>query len=260
MTQVVLIGAGNMGFAMLKGWLAAPEGRAFTVVEPVAALRARAEAAGARAVATPAEAPKDPDLIVLAVKPQVLADAAAPYREFPGAVMSVAAGVTLDRLEAAVGPRPIVRVMPNTPSAIGQGMSVSCANAGVSVALRALVDALLAATGQTAWIEDEALMDAVTAISGSGPAYVFHFIEALAAAGEALGLEAPLAARLALQTVAGAGALAAASETPPAALREAVTSPGGTTAAALGVLRDTGALSALLADATRAARDRGRAL
>ncbi len=257
---IVLVGAGNMGFAMLSGWLKAPEGLQFRVVEPNEDLRARAAEAGAEVYASASDLPAEADLIVLAVKPQVMGDVAPAYRDLPGAVMSVAAGVTSARLADYLGPRPVVRTMPNTPAAIGQGMCVSFGTDGVDADLRALVDRLLSAIGETAWIEDEDLMDAVTAISGSGPAYVFHVIECLAAAGEKLGLAPDLALQLSRQTVAGAGALARQSDETPATLREQVTSPGGTTAAALAVLRDNQALQTLLTDAARAARDRGREL
>ncbi|MEM1268231.1 MAG: pyrroline-5-carboxylate reductase, partial [Pseudomonadota bacterium] len=205
MSTIVLVGAGNMGFAMLAGWMKAPAHR-FVVVEPAAPLRERAAALGAEVLEGPATLPAEVDLIILAVKPQLIEEVAPLYRDLPGAVMSVAAGVTRARLEALLGTRAIVRVMPNTPAAVGQGMSVACGPEDAG--LRALVDDLLSVTGAHAWLEDEALMDAVTAISGSGPAYVFHFIEGLAEAGEALGLPSDLALTLARETVAGAGVLA----------------------------------------------------
>ncbi|MEM8755806.1 MAG: pyrroline-5-carboxylate reductase, partial [Pseudomonadota bacterium] len=155
---------------------------------------------------------------------------------------------------------PIVRCMPNTPAAIGAGMMVCYATDGVTEGARALAEALLAASGEVAWIEDEGSMDAVTAVSGSGPAYVFHLIETLAAAGAEVGLPADLAARLALQTVMGAGRLAAESGIDAAELRRQVTSPGGTTAAALGVLMRENGLQPLMTEAVTAARDRGREL
>jgi pyrroline-5-carboxylate reductase len=152
---------------------------------------------------------------------------------------------------------PIIRCMPNTPAAIGEGMMALCAGPGVAAEACELTQALFAASGSVAWIEDEALMDAVTAISGSGPAYVFHFVEALTAAAVALGLPEQTAALLAKQTVAGAGRMALQSDTPPGTLREQVTSPGGTTAAALAVLMAEDRLANLVAEATAAARDRG---
>jgi len=183
-----------------------------------------------------------------------------PYGRFSEAVfVSIAAGVTCDSLKGWLGEKSqIIRSMPNTPAAIGEGMIVSFANGFVSEGARTQVDRLLSASGQTGWIEDEGLMDAVTAISGSGPAYVFHFIECLAVAAEKLGLNAELSQKLAKQTVAGAGLLTKGSDTPPATLREQVTSPGGTTAAALDVFM--GRMGPLVEEATEAARDRGVAL
>jgi pyrroline-5-carboxylate reductase len=150
--------------------------------------------------------------------------------------------------------------MPNTPAAIGAGMMVCCANDRVDRAARERATALLAASGVVDWIGDEALMDAVTAVSGSGPAYVFHFIECLTAAGVAVGLPEPVAARMAMQTVMGAGRLAAEADDPPGRLREQVTSPGGTTAAALAVLMTDGRMQRLVTEAVTAARDRGAEL
>lgn len=263
MREVLLVGCGNMGFAMARGWLSAG-GTRVSVVEPDTALAARATAAGADVVAGPEAVADTPDLIFLAVKPQVMAEVAPAYARFAGGpvtFVSVAAGVTVASLSGWLpGPTPIIRTMPNTPAAIGQGMLVSFANRHVTEAARTLVDTLLSASGETAWIADEGLMDAVTAISGSGPAYVFHVIECLAAAGETLGLAPELALQLARQTMAGAGALARDADKPPAQLRREVTSPGGTTAAALGVLMAEDGLAPLFARAARAARDRGAEL
>ena len=155
---------------------------------------------------------------------------------------------------------PIVRAMPNTPAAIGRGMTVACANDAVGRARRALCGHLLEAVGAVAWIDDESLMDAVTAVSGSGPAYVFLLAECLAEAAEAAGLPAPLARRLAEETVAGAGALMAESADAAAALRRNVTSPGGTTEAALSVLMAADGLAPLMTRAVRAAANRSRTL
>lgn len=266
MTGVLLVGCGNMGFAMLKGWLAQDPGLSVHVVEPSDALRERAAGAGAQAVADAADLPADlaPELIVLAVKPQMMGRVAPAYAGFAAkgaTVMSVAAGTTMASLDRLLGgPVPLIRTMPNTPAAIGAGMIVSCANALVPDAARALADRLMATSGETAWIEDEGLMDAVTAVSGSGPAYIFHMIECLAGAAVKVGLPEDLAARMAMQTVMGAGQLAAQSGTPPGTLREQVTSPGGTTAAALGVLMGENRLADLMTEAVTAARDRGRKL
>ncbi|MEM7056613.1 MAG: pyrroline-5-carboxylate reductase [Pseudomonadota bacterium] len=263
---VLLIGCGNMGFAMLKGWLDADPALTAWVVEPLDQLRSRADGVGARAVADPQDLPQDlrPDLIFLAVKPQVMGDVVPSYADFaggPATFVSVAAGTTIGTLAAMLpGPTPIIRCMPNTPSAIGAGMMVCCANDITSEGAKEMTSRLLAASGLVDWIDDEALMDAVTALSGSGPAYVFHMIECMAAAGTDLGLPPELADRMAMQTVMGAGRLAAEAADPPGTLREQVTSPGGTTAAALGVLMGEDRLKVLMHDALRAARDRGAEL
>lgn len=264
MTQtIVLIGAGSMGFAMLSGWLRQDPTLTLHVVEPFAELRQRAADLGARAVETLDRLPAGlrADLVVLAVKPQMVAPVLAQtgaLAENGAGFVSVAAGITLGAMQKAMPvAAPVIRCMPNTPAAIGMGMMVLCAGPAVPDATRALADRLMATSGAVAWIQDEALMDAVTAISGSGPAYVFHFIEALAEAGAQLGLPRDVAGLLARQTVAGAAQMAARAEVSPGTLREQVTSPNGTTAAALTVLRDGGALQDLLIRATTAARDRG---
>lgn len=263
---VLLVGCGNMGYAMLKGWIASEHALAVHVVEPAEALRERAAGAGARAVAGHADLPDGlrPDLVFLAVKPQAMADVAPDYRRFGGGrtcFVSIAAGTTIATLARLLpGPTPIIRCMPNTPAAIGVGMMVCCANGRVDDEARALAGALLATSGRVDWIENEGLMDAVTAVSGSGPAYVFHFIECLTAAGISLGLPEALAQRMAVQTVRGAGRLAAEAGDPPGRLREQVTSPGGTTAAALRVLMTDERLQRLVTDAVTAARDRGAEL
>lgn len=258
---VLLVGCGNMGFAMLKGWLDQDPGLQAHVVEPAEDLRARAAKAGAQAVASASELPADltPDLTFLAVKPQVMGAVVPEYAHLAGGkttFVSVAAGTMMDSLAAMLpGTTPLIRCMPNTPAAIGAGMMVCCANGHASDAAKDFASKLLAASGEVEWIDDEALMDAVTALSGSGPAYVFHLIEAMGQAGAELGLPADLAAKMAMQTVMGAGKLAAEANTPPGTLREQVTSPGGTTAAALAVLMQ--GLPPLMTQAMTAARDRG---
>lgn len=262
MTTILLVGCGNMGFAMMRGWLSAPDAPSVYVVEPNSVLAKRAADAGAIAVGDAGALPEgiEPDLVMLAVKPQMMASVAPGYARFDDATMvSVAAGTRMDALSSWTA-RPVIRCMPNTPAAVGKGMLVCCATEDVSEDAKDLTTALLSYSGEVAWIEDEGLMDAVTAISGSGPAYVFHMIECLAAAGEALDLPPEIAAKLAMQTVLGAGAYASVSETPPDQLRVQVTSPGGTTAAALDVLMGNGAMSEMLRRATKAARDRGREL
>ncbi len=262
-TTILLIGCGNMGFAMLQGWLAADPSLAVHVVEPAGALQARAQAAGAMAVAAPEDLPEGlaPALVVLAVKPPLVVPvlgACQGLAERGAAFLSVAAGITIGAMVAALPPSAeVIRCMPNTPASIGEGMMALCAGPGVGAAARDLAERLMARSGAVAWIAEETLMDAVTAISGSGPAYVFHFVEALTEAGVALGLPEAVASLLAKQTVAGAGRMALASETPPGVLREQVTSPGGTTAAALSVFMAGDGLRGLVRDATAAARDRG---
>ncbi|MGB0505942.1 MAG: pyrroline-5-carboxylate reductase [Pikeienuella sp.] len=265
MTDTVLLaGCGNMGRAMLAGWLAAKPDLAAYVVEPAEALRDQAAALGATAVATPDALPNGlaPDLVILAVKPQIMSLVLPEYAEFTGATfVSIAAGTTVATLQAGLGEAaPIIRCMPNTPSAIGAGMMVCYPTDNVPGTARDLADVLLAASGQVAWIDDEGLMDAVTAVSGSGPAYVFHMIETLGNAGTAAGLPADLSAKLAMQTVMGAGRLAEEVDTPPNVLREQVTSPGGTTAAALSVLMADPGLQDLMNRAVEAARARGEEL
>ena len=256
---LALAGVGKMGAAMLRGWLAGgldPKG--VTLIEPnpapeIAALGLRLNPA----------APAAPDVLVLAVKPQAL-DAAAPTLQALAGpqtlVVSVIAGKTIANLRARLpGPQAFVRVMPNTPAAVGRGASAGAANSATGDRQRIWTENLMRAVGLFEWVEDEALIDAVTALSGSGPAYAFALVEAMAKAGEAVGLPADLAMRLARATVEGAGELMAReASTPAAILRQNVTSPGGTTAAALGVLQAD--LDALMARAVRAARDRAREL
>ncbi|MEM7422193.1 MAG: pyrroline-5-carboxylate reductase [Pseudomonadota bacterium] len=260
---VVLVGCGNMGFAMLNGWLADDPALTVHVIEPALALRERAIGLGAIGHEMPATVPADlvPDLVFLAVKPQAMGEVVPAYAGWAGGsvtFVSIAAGTTMDALGKMLpGRTAIIRCMPNTPAAIGAGMMVCCANDATSDAARALASRLLASSGLVDWIDDEALMDVVTAVSGSGPAYVFHMIECLAAAGVVAGLPEPLALRMAMQTVAGAGRLASEATDPPGLLREQVTSPGGTTAAALGVLMSEQGLQPLMTRAVAAARDRG---
>jgi pyrroline-5-carboxylate reductase len=261
---VVLVGCGQMGSAMLRGWLKSEAAQHFEVIEPAGtpAAFAASPRVGAHRSADELAGDLAPDAVVFAVKPQVANDVVPAYRRFvrPQTVfLSIAAGKTIAGLARHLGDAAIVRAMPNTPAAIGRAISVACANARVSAAQRQLCEGLLAAIGETTWIEDEALMDAVTAVSGSGPAYVFLLIETLAAAGEKAGLPADLALRLAKATVAGSGELARSTSESPTKLREAVMSPGGTTIAALNVLMGEKGLPDLMdlavAAATRRSRD-----
>jgi pyrroline-5-carboxylate reductase len=262
---VVLVGCGQMGSAMLRGWLASGAAARFVVVEPAGVPEALAASPGVEPHRATSELADSlaPDAVVFAVKPQGINDVVPAYRRFTRpqtAFMSIAAGTTIGNLARHLGDAAIVRVMPNTPAAIGRAISVACANRGVTVAQRGLCDALLAAIGESTWVADEGLLDAVTAVSGSGPAYVFLLIETLAAAGEKAGLPAALALQLAKATVAGAGELARVSPEPPARLRENVTSPGGTTRAALDVLMADTGLAELMERAVAAATARSRAL
>ncbi len=266
---ILLIGCGKMGGALLEGWLArgAAAPADIRIVEPdaqrAADLRARhrVETVAAVDALDPAFAPA---VVALAVKPQVMDAALAPCRRFVGpevVFLSIAAGKTLAYFARVLGAdAAIVRAMPNTPAAVGCGITVLAANANASAAQRARCQALLEAVGETVWAEGDDLFDAVTAVSGSGPAYVFLLIECLARAGVAAGLPESLAMRLARATVYGAGVLAARSDEPAAALRRNVTSPGGTTEAALGVLMADDGLEALMVRAVAAAARRSREL
>jgi len=263
--SALLVGAGKMGGAMLRGWL--DRGLASCVViEPGGSGLPASVAPGIKQIASADQMPADfkPDVIVLAVKPQVMESVAPAFKDLVAAgavVVSIAAGKTIAGFERHYGAgAAIVRSMPNLPASIGQGVTVACANSRTTAAQRALATALLSACGEVAWVEDEALIDPVTALSGGGPAYVFLLIEAMAAAGEKLGLAPDLAMRLARVTVSGSGALVAASDLPAAELRKAVSSPGGTTLAALGVLMAEDGLQPLFDRALAAATNRAREL
>jgi pyrroline-5-carboxylate reductase len=263
--RLALVGCGKMGGAMLEGWLRLGLDPAVVeAIDPspppeVAALLARHGVRRSGPQGPPA------DVLVIAVKPQAMDAALPPLAGRVGPrtlVLSVAAGKTLATFERAYGrSTAVVRTIPNTPAAVARGMTVGVANAAVAPAQRRATEALLSAIGAFDWIEDEALIDVATAVSGSGPAYVFHFVEALAAAGIAQGLPPVLAAKLARVTVEGAGELLRQSPLDPATLRENVTSPAGTTAAALAHLMDaqTG-FPPLLARAVEAATRRAREL
>jgi pyrroline-5-carboxylate reductase len=261
---LVLVGAGKMGGALLEGWIGLGVDPARIVVmepQPAAAIGVLS-ARGLRI--NPDAASIYPDTIVLAVKPQIAAEVmpqVASLMSPSTVVVSIMAGRTIAFLSDAL-PRDaaVIRAMPNTPAAVGRGITVAVTNSWVTPAQRQLADALLMATGAVEWIGDEALMDAVTAVSGSGPAYVFLLTESLARAGEKVGLPAELAARLARATVAGSGELLYRSSVDAAILRRNVTSPGGTTAAALDVLMAPDGLDPLMARAVAAATRRGRAL
>ncbi len=258
---LVLLGCGKMGSAMLAGWLGRglPAG-AVWVIDP-----APSDWLVARGVHLNEALPADPAVVLVAVKPQVMRGALPQLAPLGGGgvlFVSVAAGIPIAAYEEMLGGQtPVIRAMPNTPAAVGRGITAMVGNAQVTPAQADMAEALLSAVGQVVRLEDEGQMDAVTAVSGSGPAYVFYLIEALAAAGEAEGLAPDLALRLARATVAGAGALAEESGEDPAQLRVDVTSPGGTTAAALEVLMDAqNGLGPLMRRAVGAAADRSREL
>jgi pyrroline-5-carboxylate reductase len=261
---LLLLGAGKMGSAMLDGWLArglAP-GKVI-VIEPqpgkaIKALTRRGLKLNPKGKAATAAA------IVVAVKPQTAPEAVPAVRGFVGKstlVVSIMAGRTLHFLESALpAGTAIVRAMPNTPAAIGRGITTAVGNAKVSTKQRRQAGDLLSAIGGVEWTNDEGLMDAVTAVAGSGPAYVFLLAEAMTKAGIAAGLPVQLAARLARETVAGSGELLHRSDLDAATLRQNVTSPSGTTAAALAVLMGPGGFDELLTKAIAAATRRGREL
>jgi pyrroline-5-carboxylate reductase len=261
---LVLLGCGKMGSALLEGWLArglAPA--SFTILDPAPGERLQALRADGLRLNT--ELPPDPAIAVIAVKPQMMGDALPRLAALGGGgtvFLSIAAGTAIRAFEAALGEgTPIVRAMPNTPAAIGRGITALIGNAHAGREAVEMAAALMQAVGRTVLLEDEAQMDAVTALSGSGPAYVFLMIEAMTEAGIAEGLSPDLALDLARATVAGAGALADSSGQKPSQLRINVTSPGGTTAAALEVLmRNEGGLRELMRAAVASAAARSRAL
>lgn len=260
---ILLAGAGKMGSAMLTGWLAqAVAADKLAVIDPAPSADITKLAAQGLRINPDHDALSGVDALVLAVKPQMFADAAPQLRKHVGPetlVLSIMAGVPIARLAQACGGK-VVRAMPNTPAAIGRGATVAVADKSVGDTQRAIADALLRATGLVEWIEDETLMDAVTAVSGSGPAYVFLLAEELARAGVAAGLPPELATRLARETVAGAGELLHRSELSSETLRKNVTSPGGTTAAALDVLMGANGFQPLLTRAVAAAAKRSKEL
>ena len=253
---IVLAGAGKMGGAMLSGWLAQGlDAKQVAVIEPHPSAEIGAlVTTGVRLNPTPKEIGAVATLVV-ALKPQMFREAGPMLQRYAGSstlVVSIMAGTTIASVTEACGGS-VVRAMPNTPAAIGRGITVAVAASNVSASQRAVADALLRATGSVEWVDDENLMDAVTAVSGSGPAYIFLLAEELARAGVEAGLPQELATRLARETVAGSGELLHRSELASAALRENVTSPGGTTAAALEVLMGPDGMQSLLTRAVAAA-------
>ena len=261
---LVLVGAGKMGGAMLSGWLAAGlDPKAVIAIDPAPPADSLDMLAKAGIAPRPDVPAATARVIIVAVKPQMMAAALPGLKPLVGpgtVVISIAAGKTIASFEAAFGAVAVVRAMPNTPAQVGRGITAAVANPRVTGNDRALVTALLEAVGEVAWLDDEALIDTVTAISGSGPAYVFHFVECLTEAAERLGLPPELAARFARATVEGAGELLHRSDLSPAELRKNVTSPGGTTAAALAVLSAEDGLVPLIVKATAAAKRRSEEL
>ena len=258
---IVLAGAGKMGGALLTGWLAQGlDPKRVVVIEPSPS--AEIGALAAKGIRLNPKQTIAADTLVIALKPQTFRETGGVLKAFVGAntlAVSIMAGTTIASLQQVCGDM-VVRAMPNTPAAIGRGITVAVAAPKVSAAQRATADALLRATGSVEWVADEGLMDAVTAVSGSGPAYVFLLAEELARAGIAAGLPEELATRLARETVAGSGELLHRSELAAATLRQNVTSPGGTTAAALDVLMSTDGMQQLMTRAIAAATARSKEL
>lgn len=261
---VVLVGAGKMGLAMARGWLNAglrPE--ALTLVDPAPQQTTRAFAADEKIVLADTPPQTHARVVVLAVKPQIVGAVLPTLKALIGPqtlVVSIAAGISLTALLAGLATHRVVRAMPNTPAQIGAGMTGAVAAPGISSEDLDIAESLLAAAGALLWFDDEARIDQVTAVSGSGPAYVFLMVEALAAAGAAEGLAPEDAMTLARQTVIGAAALMDADPTDAATLRQNVTSPNGTTAAALDVLMGENGLTELMKRAVKAARKRSEEL
>ncbi len=258
---LVLLGCGKMGSAMLEGWLTGglPPSSVY-IVDPAPSPWVEEQGANLNP-----DLPGSPAILVVAVKPQMMADALPQAASMGGGetlVLSIAAGTTIAHFESAFGAdTPVIRAMPNTPAAIGQGITALIGNAHATEAHMRLAEDLLSAVGKTVRLAEESQMDAVTAVSGSGPAYVFHLIEAMADAGAAQGLPKALAMELALATVAGAGALAEVSDEGATQLRVNVTSPNGTTQAALEVLMDESrGFPSLVGEAIAAAANRSREL
>jgi pyrroline-5-carboxylate reductase len=263
--SILLVGGGKMGSALLSGWITSkvmPE--KITVVEPNPSPVFLRRMKGISLVSSPSDLPCNysPDAIIFAVKPQIIPSVVGSYTKYlcNSMAISVAAGVTIEQLEVLIGRHSIVRAMPNTPAAIGRGITAAFSNDKVNTSQKRLCEQLLKVTGKMVWIENESYMDAITAVSGSGPAYVFLLIECLTKAGIAAGLPNNLSSQLAESTIAGAAELAIKTNESPATLRENVTSPGGTTAAALKILMNPDGMPSLLERAVAAATARSKEL
>ncbi|MGI9521304.1 MAG: pyrroline-5-carboxylate reductase [Hyphomicrobiaceae bacterium] len=265
---LVLVGAGKMGGAMLTGWLAEGLSPSRILVQDPAPAAEIAELLSENGINSHSDVTsvlaEPPAVLLMAVKPQIMDTVFPPLAKIVGAdslVLSIAAGRTIQSFAEHLSPdRAIVRTIPNTPAAIGRGITVCVANDAVTGRQRAICDALLSAIGEVGWVDDEGLIDVATAVSGSGPAYVFLLAECLAAAGVEAGLDPALAAQLAESTVAGSGELMRKSGISPETLRENVTSPNGTTHAALQVLMGTDGMQQLMSRAVTAASRRSREL
>jgi pyrroline-5-carboxylate reductase len=264
---LLLAGAGNMGFALLSGWLERGLDPARVIVQdpaPPPRIKQTLDGLGIEVRGEVLSLPEPPAVIVVAVKPQVMDQVFPPLGRLAGkstVVLSVAAGRPIKGFETNLAPGiAVVRAMPNTPASVGRGITVAVGNTHMTPAQRDACDQLLRAVGEVAWVDDEGLMDAVTAVSGSGPAYVFYLAECMAKAGAEAGLPPELAGQLASWTVAGAGELLHRSDLDPAVLRQNVTSPNGTTFAALQVLMGEDGLAKLMHNAVAAAARRSREL
>lgn len=263
---VVIIGAGNMGGAIALALAANGDASHLLLIDPAPG-RALAESLAARGARFATDAAGltnvSPTAILLAIKPQLMAQVAPSYAPYAQRALfiSVAAGTTLQSLDTwLAGPAALVRCMPNLPASIGMGVTAAVARQGTPASAKAMAEQILRTVGDFIWLEDEAQLDAVTAVSGSGPAYVFHLVECLAAAGIQQGLPEDVANLLARRTIEGAGALLGQSTSSPAELRTSVTSPGGTTEAALRVLMDNRRTEKLFSEAVASATQRAREL
>lgn len=265
--HLVMVGCGKMGMALLARWVEQGCAARYTVIEPDAARHGDIDALGAEvqcATAYGSEALRAKDALLFAVKPQVAPAVMAPYQHMigDGVLLSVMAGLSAAQLAEHIGApnAKVIRVMPNTPAMVGDGVSVCYGNGQVNAEDKQRALALFGCAGAAYWLEDETQMHAVTALSGSGPAYIFHMIEAMTQAGVKAGLSQELAQQLAIGTVKGAGALAAAAESSPTTLRENVTSPNGTTQAGLEVLMKDDAFVKLMQGVVDAAARRSEEL
>jgi pyrroline-5-carboxylate reductase len=258
-SRIALIGCGKMGHALLDGWVKS-DIKSIIVIEPSSI---KGAPKSVRVLKKPGRELKNCDVIILAVKPQIMNNvckALKPHLAKDALILSIAAGRSINGFKKLFGAsQPIIRAMPNLPASIGKGISVAVASSNVKPAQKKIAAQLLAAAGQVEWVKDEKLMDAVTAVSGSGPAYVFYLIETLAKSGEKAGLGKALSMTLARQTVIGSAALADADKTDAATLRKNVTSPGGTTAAALEILMN-GEMQKIFDRAIDAAKKRSQKL